>query len=540
MLTLPLVTRELRVQSRRRGTYIARLGWGLAATGALALVLISDPQNLRSGQIFFGLIHAALAIMLFFMAPLGVADALSREKREGTLGLLLLTNITPFQVVLGKLAAHFFRLLYFVGMMLPFTMLPIMMGGVQWQDFLLSATMLIGIAIAGASGGLLASALCVRFTSALLWALIFSALANLLVGAVVANSVFNSVAPRIGGDVPLLVRIFVFGPALLLAPQQARQVIASITFPAPSLLWFEIGVPALACLALLLATAVAARKVTTHSKIPTETKQRAALRRAFLAPVFWRNRFRRSMRGKLDRNPLIWLEYRTTWARSARWMLLLLAIAFETWLLKELPHQRDFYELHLFAIIGLLTFLTFKTCGSFQTEKESVAFELLLVTPFTEAKLYKARLRAVASYFWPIVATLAIFGSWGFTWAQTHLYHTDFLPFLSPYFNSLLLSLLTIPITGLYFALRANTFLPALLWTAALAFAGPLGIWYAIDGLAWMLARRGLWLGHLLRQTIESGSALAILFVLAYHLTLAILTARAALTLLRTRRFTAQ
>ncbi|HVV71122.1 MAG TPA: ABC transporter permease, partial [Verrucomicrobiae bacterium] len=56
------------------------------------------------GEIFsalggFGLFYALLA------GPLATVDCLSRERREGTLGLLFLTDLRSHDVVLGKTAA---------------------------------------------------------------------------------------------------------------------------------------------------------------------------------------------------------------------------------------------------------------------------------------------------------------------------------------------------------------------------------------------------------------------------------------------------
>src|SRR5207249_7362657 len=78
--------------------------------------------------LFRSLLYALVAGRRF------TADCLSSEKREGTLGLLFLTDLRGYDVVFGKLAATslsgFFGLLALV----PVLALPMMMGGVSWQE----------------------------------------------------------------------------------------------------------------------------------------------------------------------------------------------------------------------------------------------------------------------------------------------------------------------------------------------------------------------------------------------------------------------
>ena len=58
------------------------------------------------------------------------ADCLSEEKREGTLGLLFLTDLKGYDVVLGKLVATSLNGLYAVLAAVPILALPLLMGGV--------------------------------------------------------------------------------------------------------------------------------------------------------------------------------------------------------------------------------------------------------------------------------------------------------------------------------------------------------------------------------------------------------------------------
>ncbi len=63
------------------------------------------------------------------------ADCLSEEKREGTLGLLFLTDLRGFDVVIGKLFATSLRSFYGLLAIFPVMALSFVMGGVGADDF---------------------------------------------------------------------------------------------------------------------------------------------------------------------------------------------------------------------------------------------------------------------------------------------------------------------------------------------------------------------------------------------------------------------
>jgi len=63
------------------------------------------------------------------------ADCLSEEKREGTLGLLFLTDLKGYDVVLGKLVASSLHAFYGVLAILPVMAIPLLVGGVTIDEF---------------------------------------------------------------------------------------------------------------------------------------------------------------------------------------------------------------------------------------------------------------------------------------------------------------------------------------------------------------------------------------------------------------------
>jgi ABC-type Na+ efflux pump permease subunit len=63
------------------------------------------------------------------------ADCLSEEKREGTLGLLFLTDLKGYDIVFGKLAATSLNVFYGILAVVPILAVPLLMGGVAPAEF---------------------------------------------------------------------------------------------------------------------------------------------------------------------------------------------------------------------------------------------------------------------------------------------------------------------------------------------------------------------------------------------------------------------
>jgi ABC-type transport system involved in multi-copper enzyme maturation permease subunit len=509
----------------------------VAAVALLAFFAWNFPSQSANGRYVLSLFHFCLAVMLFLLAPIGAADAISREKREGTMGLLLLTPLTAREVVVGKIAAHLIRLFYFALMMLPFLTIPVLLGGVGWQDFIVSVLLLVAVAILGIAGGLVSSAVFVGFGASLVWAMIASLLITMVAGCLVTNAALTLFPNRITDDLPFFIRVFMLGPSFMLFPVQAREVAAMLS----SSRWLLLG-SALALLGfsvplLWLAVRFCARRVAQLAEFSGETKRQVKFRKQFLTPRLWRGAFRRSMSRKLDKNPFIWLEYRTAWARAARWAMILTVVIIETWLVLDLPSREDFLGVHFTIVWVLAVFLTFKASSSFQSEKESGAFELLLVTPFTEKKLVAGRLRAVASYYSLTLFTLVTLGLLGFTWAGTDYFDNNQLSRAANY-TSITASLISVPVCGLYFALRSRTFMASLLWTAGAALFAPICLWGAFNGLTWMAATQGQSpIAAYIQEQLRVNWWPVILGLLLYHVVVTSVSLRASLRLLSTREF---
>jgi ABC-type transport system involved in multi-copper enzyme maturation permease subunit len=163
MNTLPIVHRELLLAARRRATYVSRsvvagiviLLW-LVVTGATARYLSTSEL---AKQLFwtYGVLAMLYALLcgVFF-----TADALSVERREGTLGLLFLTDLKGHDVVLGKLVATSWYGFHALLVILPILTLPLLMGGVSHGEMGRFIVLVLSTTFYSLTLGLLVSTIC--------------------------------------------------------------------------------------------------------------------------------------------------------------------------------------------------------------------------------------------------------------------------------------------------------------------------------------------------------------------------------------------
>ena len=94
------------------------------------------PANpiLTFGATLFGKLNLFIFLSIWVCVPLAAADAISRERREGTLPLLYLTELRSYGIILGKAFVHMLRSSSLFLTMAPWLMLPVVFGGVGLND----------------------------------------------------------------------------------------------------------------------------------------------------------------------------------------------------------------------------------------------------------------------------------------------------------------------------------------------------------------------------------------------------------------------
>src|SRR5437899_156646 len=160
MTLLPIVDRELRVASRRRATYSGRVVAALVAAVIGVWMMLTLPQFVPvtvAGASLFRSLSWAAVLAALISGTTATADCISSEKRQGTLGLLFLTDLRGYDVVLGKMAATALQVFYGLVAMMPILAIPILMGGVTAGEFWRVALALIDLLLFGVASGIFAS-----------------------------------------------------------------------------------------------------------------------------------------------------------------------------------------------------------------------------------------------------------------------------------------------------------------------------------------------------------------------------------------------
>jgi len=94
MILLPIVARELRVAARRRRTYYARMliAAAMIGFGGFLWAVASWKPGLSNGFEIFETVSTCLCIWAV-ISGWASYDCISKEKRDGTIGLLFLTDL---------------------------------------------------------------------------------------------------------------------------------------------------------------------------------------------------------------------------------------------------------------------------------------------------------------------------------------------------------------------------------------------------------------------------------------------------------------
>lgn len=421
-----LVLRELRTESRRPWNYWARVAAGAVVTATFMLTLGPRFWSTANGARLFYFTSSAVQDLIWLIVPLLTADCLSKEKREGTLGLLFLTPLTASEIVVGKSIVHALRASSVILAGVPVLALCILLGGVTLGGILFLLLDNLAALFLAMAAGLLASS-CARD-----W------LRSVLLTAVLATIFWSAFSYGI------------FGIAL---PGGLTGALMTFAFAG--------GV-------LFLCGFLAAVQIRRTWQQETPSKLMRWWLRTFCSPIFWKELFFRSSRVSLEQNPVGWLHERTATARATKWIWCCAAVFVTSMAVGSsdaLPYLIAFE-------IGLGLAMAFAGASSFHKERENGVLELLLVAPLKVDGIIAGRLRSLLKQFSPAVMMVVILGFSYFILVGSYLGNSD-SSMLLPHGFLLMTSFALLPALGLYAALRMKRFLSAWLLACLVGLAGP-------------------------------------------------------------------
>jgi ABC-type transport system involved in multi-copper enzyme maturation permease subunit len=530
MSIVPAITRELRSQSRQPLTYLLRL----AGSGAICLAFwlayssLRPPEWFRGnnsvptptqqqqqfqdfGRALFGKMNLTIFIAIWLLTPLAAADSISRERREGTLPLLRLTRLRPWEIVLGKSFVHIMRSSTVFLTMAPWLLIPFLFGGLSLADLQIALLIDVSALFLAQSAGLLASTFCRDWLKAVIWAEVLAVF--LFLGMtkgyekVLDNAFVNGSMPapiaRFGGWMPprpglwsqfyigrgsfldkhsLLLGLMTNGNMGYERPwfmgrwsgngafqfESSWQQIWTALNPHGRFLWIGGSAKILAASIAVFGASIFLGALCVQRTWQEDSRSEAweKFRQKYFTPKYGVTTLRKRLSGSLTRNPIGWLHHYSPSARLTKWLWCLFLIGIEMFFV---GNSNDLYAVQAGLGFLLLLGLIFSSTGSFRSELETGAFELLLVTPIREGQILFGRVRGIWQQFLPAfvvygAGVLFLASGWSDKGRGAAAWQSIF------WFGLLFLSA---PFIGLYFSLLRWNFLMAWLCASVLTMLLP-------------------------------------------------------------------
>jgi hypothetical protein len=394
MTFLPVVAREMSVLARRKGTYWARTGTALAA-----LVILGWLLAIASAHLSFIKLGRDIYVILSYIAftyalVAGIhatADCISEEKREGTLGLLFLTDLKSYDLVLGKLSATSLGAAYALLALLPMISLGLLVGGVTLLEVAQVSSVLANTLFFSLGLGVFVSTLSTNERRAM-----FAAAVILFVLTAFPFVLVTSVPwPQRGARYESLLAISPLYPMLSL-PLGAALPLGFTGANWVSSMLLHHG---LAWFFLIASCSILPRFI-----IDLPSRRFVGLRKLFENYTYGNRRQRNAHRAKLlDRNAFLWLVSRERAKAAYAWGFVALFFGLYLWVYHRAPNL--FFDLPVNAAIVLTVHLTLKlwlgseVCHRLIQDRRGGALELLLSTPMTIRRIAHGQTLALRRIF---------------------------------------------------------------------------------------------------------------------------------------------
>ena len=484
MAFLPIATRELKQAARRPRTFWNRVGATalavLAAFGALSPTFRGVAPPDQTGWFLFLVLSLTAFVCCLLAGPFLTADCLSEEKREGTLGLLFLTDLRGYDVVFGKLFASSLNAFYAVLGIIPVLAIPLMFGGIMVGEFWRMTLVLLNTFFFSVAIGIFVSALSRHGRKA--WVVVVLLLV-LFAGAPWTLVNFKSGYVTSPAD-PI---------ALILSPIYS----CWLSFETPYLsagdrFWASLQVQHVFAWVLLgSASYVLPRSWQEATPRPWQLRWQVLWNEWTLGTFAQREADRRRW---LSENPILWLAKRERHRRAFFWAFLggfatLWGVGYmwlsDLWIRPETTFIIAF-TLHL----GIKLWLTLETSRRLAEDKRSGALEVLLVTPLSVSEILTGIMTAARRQFLlPLVLVVAVdvmllmFGLKGPTVTNQTALSVTFLAFIG-IFMADAYALVWI---GLWRGLAARNSTHAFLWSILQVLTLPWGIFVLIGSVLTLL-----------------------------------------------------
>ncbi len=433
--------------SRRGGTYWLRffVVGALIAIATWAFLVTGRLQPQKVGKILFYTLTGGVMFYSWLAGLRFTADCLSEEKREGTLGLLFLTDLRGYDVVVGKLLANSLAVFYCVLAVLPVLAIPLLMGGVEVAEFARLVIAIVNTLFFSLCAGMLASAACSSVRASVSWTLMLLLLVS--AGAPVLGMGewwlrHWQGSYRFGFLIPSPVFNYFAGVDDFYKRGMSTGYIASL-----------VSVHLIAWLFLVLASLIVRRTWQDKPATAEGMQRRGAVQNILEGDAAARNEFRTRL---LNKNPFYWLA--TKPRQRAAWTWTPLVIAAIAWMWGLWKIGADWLNPGMYATTAIILGVIFRGMISAEASRRILedrkigAMELLLSTPLTVKEIVRGQRLALQRQFqFPIIVFLIV----GFVLLLAGAGHNDTTANDRKYWIA----------TGLLAAIVFITDIAALFWT---------------------------------------------------------------------------
>lgn len=362
------------------------LGW--------ILVAASHEAPAQVGKILFTTLQWICFLFCLAAGSHFTCDALSEEKRDGTLGLLFLTDLKSWEIVAGKLAARGLAAFYGLLAMAPVMCLPLLLGGITAGEvarvlFALLLTLMMSLCV-----GLAASAVATSARASM--SLSGVVIAGMTLGGPAVGALAAYLADR---GTPSIFWLVISPGFALISGADAFYSSESFGYWMSCAVVTIVTVGALATAAWVLPRAWQDRPRNVAEDSP-------AWRRLFtrlFRPTATGPEAEASRARDLDLNPILWLAARHRMKRRLPWFFLGAVAAIWTWV--GLKVGDEWFNEATYWLTTFVLFSVFKiwvaseAVDRFWQDRSTGALELVLSTPLSVKSILEGQILSFQRQF---------------------------------------------------------------------------------------------------------------------------------------------
>lgn len=357
------------------------------------------------GAVLASNLFGSLSVLAFAYTLLAgvtlTSDCLSEEKREGTLGLLFLTDLKGYDVVLGKLVATSVNSFYRLLAIFPVLAIPLLLGGLTYAEFWRRVLVLTNTLFFSLSAGCLVSALSRHDRRS-------------MAGTFLLILIITGGLPLLGYVTGFRKGGFQYDPSFLLMSSSYSFALASdANFKVnPQHFWTSFLIThSFAWAFLVLASAIAPSAWQDKAIGEKQALRRERWQRWRFGSAAVRDAFRTRL---LEINPICWLAGRNR--LKPAYVLGALALAGCVWLWLFFKYRSDMLDPAAYVPTAILLSLAIKfwvaseASRPLNEDRRSGALELLLSAPLSVDDILRGQFLALKRQFgWAVAVILLAF-----------------------------------------------------------------------------------------------------------------------------------